>query len=127
MRTAPAAVALSLAVLAGCGDTSPSGAGTDPTAADVREALADGAVAIDVRTPSEFAAGHLADAVNIDGGSKHFAAKVGALDTGATYVVYCATGVRAARAVDVMTGLGFHDVLNGGGYDALAAAGVPTG
>jgi rhodanese-related sulfurtransferase len=130
MRRALVAGLLSAALLAGCGND--AGASTDPDTSSavpsaVSSALADGAVVIDVRTPSEFTAGHLADALNIDVGSNSFDAKVGALDKGRTYLVYCRSGSRAAQALERMAELGFEDVVNGGAYDDLVAAGVPTG
>jgi rhodanese-related sulfurtransferase len=130
MRAAVAAVVLSAVavVVAGCGEEPATRAATELVAAsEVTTALADGAVVVDVRSPSEFAAGHLADALNIDLRSDDFEAKVGALDKGRTYVVYCRTGSRAGQAIETMTELGFTDVLNGGAFDDLAAAGLPTG
>ncbi|HET6562024.1 MAG TPA: rhodanese-like domain-containing protein [Marmoricola sp.] len=126
MRSALAAVVLSVITFAGCGDDPARGA-TEPTAAsEVSSVLADGAVVIDVRTPSEFAAGHVTDALNIDVASDDFEAKVDALDKGETYVVYCRTGSRAARAIETMKHLGFDNLVNGGAFDELVAAGVPT-
>jgi phage shock protein E len=131
MRRALAACLLSVtagAALVGCAEDVPVPDATQLTSAsEVTSALSEGAVVIDVRTPSEFAEGHLADALNIDVSSKTFAAKVGALDKGKTYVVYCRTGSRAGQAVEAMADLGFTDLVNGGAFDDLAAAGVPTG
>ena len=130
MRRALAAVALSVTALTsvtGCGEDTSAGGATEPSAAsEVSSVLSEGAVVIDVRTPAEFAAGHVADALNIDAASEDFEAKVDALDKGKTYVVYCRTGSRAGRAIETMTELGFGNLVNGGGLDDLAAAGVPT-
>jgi rhodanese-related sulfurtransferase len=96
-------------------------------AAPSAKALVDkGATLVDVRTPAEFAAGHLAGATNIDVTAADFAARVKALDTGGTYVVYCHSGNRAAAAVDQMDALGFTHAVNGGGFADLASAGVPA-
>ena len=128
LATAVSSVVLSAVALAGCGDDSPARGATELTpAAEVSSVLAEGAAVVDVRTPSEFAAGHVTDALNIDVGSEDFEAKVGALDKGRTYVVYCRTGSRAAQAIETMAELGFTGLVNGGAYDDLAAAGVPTG
>jgi phage shock protein E len=128
MRRALAAALLAVVALAGCGRDSGDGRSAAPSpASEVLSVLEEGAVVIDVRTPSEFAAGHLADALNIDVGSDDFDAKVGALDKGKTYLVYCRTGDRAGRAVETMTELGFEHLVNGGAFDDLVAAGVPTG
>lgn len=126
------AVGLALAA-AGCGgDDSPpaattasSSAASDAAPVPVADALAridDGAVVVDVRTPEEFAAGHLAGALNIDVQADDFADRVGELDPAASYVVYCASGNRATGAVEQMRELGIDDVVNGGGYDDLVEA-----
>jgi len=41
-------------------------------------------------------------------------------------VVYCSNGVRAALAGSTLLDLGYEDVLNGGSYEALSDAGIPT-
>ncbi|MEQ6902927.1 TSUP family transporter [Nocardioides sp. YIM 152588] len=103
---------------------------TDPTAivtpAQAVAALDAGAFALDVRTPEEYAAGHLAGAANLDVSGPDFEAGLASLDRDASYVVYCASGNRAGGAVARMLDLGFTDVVNGGGFVDLAAAGVPT-
>jgi phage shock protein E len=56
----------------------------------------DGLVILDVRTPEEFAAGHVPGAVNIP--YTHLPARISSLPSAADkdIVVYCATGVCAA-------------------------------
>lgn len=107
--------------------TSTSGTTAPVDVAAARAALTGGAVAIDVRTPQEYAAGHVAGAVNLDLSSPTFREDVEALDPDARYVVYCASGRRAAEAIAVMdeTGTG-RSLVNGGGLDDLVAVGVPT-
>lgn len=90
----------------------------------VQEALEAGATPIDVRTPEEFAPGHLVDARNIDLSADGFEEDVAALDADAAYVVYCASGNRSTQAIERMTELGFADLVNGGGYEDLAASGL---
>jgi rhodanese-related sulfurtransferase len=83
-------------------------------------------VILDVRTADEYAAGHIGGAVNIDYYSPSFAAEVGALDPGNTYLVYCRTGVRSAAAADIMVGQGFTDLYDlEGGIVGWTAAGYP--
>ena len=94
-------------------------------AADAVAMLAD-RVVIDVRTPEEFAAGHLAGAQNIDVQSSDFATRIAALDSGAAYLVYCRSGNRSAAAAAAMAASGFTDVVDGGGLEALVAAGAAT-
>lgn len=86
-----------------------------------------GATVVDVRTPAEYAAGHLSGAVNIDVESPDFATKIGALDPAGTYLVYCRTGSRAAVAKSQMGTQGFAHVTNIGGIDAAAkTTGLPV-
>jgi phage shock protein E len=81
---------------------------------------------IDVRSASEFAAGHLQGALNIDVESPSFTEEISKLDKKGTYVVYCHSGRRAGIAKDTMTGLGFTNVTNAGGYqDASDATKLP--
>jgi phage shock protein E len=117
-------------LLAGCLAGDEPDAGSEPRAAgvssevvevaEVERLLDDGARVVDVRTPEEFADGHLEGAVNIDVQADDFADRVGELAREESYVVYCASGNRATGAVETMAGLGFTDVVNGGGYDDLA-------
>ena len=57
--------------------------------------LAEGTVIIDVRTPGEFASGHLEGALNIDVQSPDFAAQVSQLDPTQEYFIYCRSGNRS--------------------------------
>lgn len=84
-------------------------------------ALEPGTVVIDVRTPAEFASGHLDGAVNIDVQSPDFDAVVSQLDPEGTYLVYCRSGNRSGQAIDRMTGLGFTDLTNGGSVDSASS------
>jgi phage shock protein E len=95
------------------------------TAEVVREQLDDGATVIDVRTPEEYDAGHVVDAVPADLEGGDFDGVVSDLPREAAYVVYCASGRRAAVAVDRMIEAGFTDVVNGGGLEDMTALGVP--
>jgi rhodanese-related sulfurtransferase len=79
---------------------------------------------LDVRTPAEFAAGHIAGAVNVDLRSAGFTQQLGQLDRGATYLVYCHTGNRSAQAAAEMHNLHFDHVNDlEGGITAWTAAG----
>ncbi len=93
----------------------------------MQKAVANGAELIDVRTPEEFDAGHLRGAENIDLSAPDFDQRIGALDKAASYVIYCASGNRAGTAIQVMSDHGFGDLINGGGFEDLAASGLPTG
>lgn len=104
------------------------GSSTAPTSASnfvatTREA---GVVTLDVRTPAEFAAGHLEVAQNIPVESADFASRISGLDKSVTYAIYCRTGRRALIAADQMRAAGFTSlvVFESGGFDELAAAGA---
>lgn len=66
-----------------------------------------GAVVVDVRTPQEFAAGHVPGAKNIpfDQISAR-AAEIGGPET--PVVVYCKTGRRSGIAAEALKGLGYE-------------------
>lgn len=81
---------------------------------------------IDVRTPAEVAEGMLAGARHLDFMAPDFAEKAAALDRDQTYYLYCRSGNRSGQAAQRMRGMGFENVYNVGGYDALVRAGAPT-
>jgi thioredoxin 1 len=73
-------------------------------------------ILIDVRTPGEYAQGHLANAVLIDVNSSDFKSRVSKLDKSKPVFVYCKAGSRSSSAAGVLTDLGFKEIydLNGG-------------
>ncbi|HEX8298790.1 MAG TPA: rhodanese-like domain-containing protein [Rubricoccaceae bacterium] len=81
---------------------------------------------LDVRTPSEFAGGHLRGAVNVDVTAPGFGERVArlGLPADAAVYVYCASGVRSGRAVGMLGAMGHAGAVNVGGYGALRAAGA---
>ena len=83
-------------------------------------------VILDVRTPEEFAAEHIENAVNVSFNAPDFRETVNRLDKTKTYVVYCRTGVRSAKASAVMKELGFKRVYDMGGIEGWKEAGYPT-
>lgn len=85
-----------------------------------------GVITLDVRTPGEYAEGHLQNAQLIDFQSGNFENEILSLDKNATYAVYCRSGSRSGQAVKVMHDAGFHNVynLNGGVID-WTNAGLP--
>lgn len=111
-RIVRAALAAALAAVAGIGLVGCSGA--DEPGPD--------AVVIDVRTPDEYAAGHLEGALNVDVQAADFTARIAELDPEAGYVLYCRSGSRAGVAADQMAALGFDDVTNAGSLEAAADA-----
>lgn len=79
-------------------------------------------VIVDVRTPEEFASGHLEGAVNINLQSGQFEQEISTLSLDGEYLVYCRSGNRSAQAISIMQGLGFTDLTDLGGVDAAAQA-----
>lgn len=70
-----------------------------------------GALLVDVRSPGEYAAGHVEGAVNIPVGE--LGGRLGELpDRGRAVVVYCASGMRSAAAKKVLMNAGFTTVLD---------------
>jgi len=69
-------------------------------------------VVLDVRTPGEFAQGHLGGAVLVDYSSPEFRQQVARLDRTKTYLVYCRTGNRSSRAMGILQELGFQNVYH---------------
>jgi rhodanese-related sulfurtransferase len=96
-------------------------------AAEAKQLIADKKVVVlDVRTPQEFANGHITGAINLDFRDKDFAAKVAKLDTNKTYLVHCAAGIRSAKACEIMTPLSFKSLYDlKGGLSAWQKAGYP--
>lgn len=117
------ALLLSLAVVA-CSDAVDEASTEVAPAPEAVAAIEDGATVIDVRTPQEYDEGHLPRARNIDVSADDFEQQIEELDLDDSYVVYCRTGSRAATAAETMVETGFHDVVNGGGYDDLVSAGA---
>lgn len=102
-RAVVAACAALLAIGAvGCSSTSVSSVPDGQIDASFADAII-----IDVRTPEEFAAGHLEGALLYNVQDPSFEANIAALDATATYVVYCRSGNRSAQAIERMKAVGF--------------------
>lgn len=96
--------------------------------AEFKAAIAQpGVQLVDVRTPEEYAKGHLAGAVNIDWLGTDFAAGTAALDKSRPILLYCAAGGRSEEALAAVKKAGFtkaKDML--GGINAWKKAGLPV-
>jgi rhodanese-related sulfurtransferase len=137
-----AALAISVSSLAACGSDGADAPADTDASAEAAAAPAGGIVTvpaaeaaallaeqtdltiIDVRTPDEFAAGHLANATNIDVEAGSFADEIAALDPAKTYAVYCHSGRRSAIAAQLMADAGFTTIYDLGGVVDLQAAGI---
>ncbi|HEX9260072.1 MAG TPA: rhodanese-like domain-containing protein, partial [Acidimicrobiales bacterium] len=84
-RLVPALLLLFAVVVAACGGDDSGGAGGGApgvrlVSAQKASAMTAGRTIIDVRTPAEFAAGHLQDAVNIDFRASDFRSRIEGLE-----------------------------------------------
>jgi rhodanese-related sulfurtransferase len=113
--------ALALAVVATLGVA--SACSTDAVAGGVATAggLPAGTVLIDVRTPAEFAEGHVEGAINLPVELPTFSAQIELLDPTAELLVYCRSGRRADVAIDIMAQRGLT-ATNLGTVDQAARA-----
>lgn len=76
-------------------------------------------VVLDVRTPAEFADGHLRRARLMDFYAKDFWTLVATLPKDATIVVYCKSGRRSKDTETKLASMGYSHVVNMlGGFDA---------
>lgn len=134
------ATAVALALSACSAQGSAQGADTqmaaDPTlsstdivnvsAADADEVIAGDAslVVLDVRTPAEFAQGHIKGAINVDFRSDDFANNLAKLDKSRRYLLHCRSGARSSGALEIMQAQGFANVVHmNDGFEAWKAAG----
>ena len=86
-----------------------------------------GRVILDVRTPAEFTQGHIPGAVNINVKDGTFVRKVSELDKNSPVYVYCRSGVRSAKAVELLKNEGFTKIYNlRGGIQAWTQKGLPV-
>jgi phage shock protein E len=69
-----------------------------------------GVTVIDVRTPEEFAQGHIQGAVNYNVGGPDFANQIQGLDPAGIYAVYCQSGNRSQPAVAQMSSGGIDNI-----------------
>lgn len=82
---------------------------------------------LDVRTPAEYAEGHVPGAQNIP--HTELAARIAELDgaRASDVVVYCRSGTRAKQALTVLEGAGFKRLFHlQGDYTRWAEAGRPV-
>ena len=94
----------------------------DITAEDAQSLIMQGGyTVIDVRTPKEFAAGHIEGAYNIDISNSQsnssndkldFLSQIQKLDKSKKYIIYCRSGKRSKKAENIMYQQGFKDVYN---------------
>ena len=84
--------------------------------------VSDETILLDVRTPEEYAAGHLNGAQLLDFNAGDVAAAVPNLDPDAEYLVYCRSGNRSGQAIALMEQAGFTNLTNLGSLEQAAQA-----
>lgn len=81
----------------------------------------------DVRTPDEYAEGHIKNTINIDYYSETFRDELNELDKNKKYLIYCRSGSRSKGALGVMEESDFMEVYNMlGGIVQWISKGYPT-
>ena len=126
-------VVVAITGISACSSSAPASSSTSRAtgrhmaASDFSTALKEpGTIVVDVRTPAEFASGHLPQAKNIDIEAADFATRIAALDKNATYAVYCHSGNRSGAALEQMAGVGFTHLYDlAGGIGAWQSMGGP--
>jgi phage shock protein E len=84
---------------------------------DYKALLQNGAQLIDVRTPGEFASGHIKGAVNLP--LDELPRQLAKIKTDRPVIVCCASGMRSGAAKRLLTAQGYAEVHNGGGWTSL--------
>lgn len=86
----------------------------------LQDALRNGAMLVDVRTPDEFAAGSANGALNIP--LQILPAKLDLLPKSRQIVVFCRSGMRSAEAKRYLDQQGYRNVINGRTWQDVAHA-----
>ncbi|MEO1170482.1 MAG: rhodanese-like domain-containing protein [Myxococcota bacterium] len=89
------------------------------TGPELQQLLADGARLVDVRSPEEFRGGAVPGAVNIPISAVVDGIRSENLPKNAVILLYCASGVRSARAESLLKGAGYKNARNIGGLSSL--------
>jgi phage shock protein E len=95
-------------------------AAEDQTGKEAYAAVEAGALLIDVRSPEEFATGHLPGALNIPHGEIVDGVARLQVSKDAPIVLYCRSGNRSGIAKTALESAGYDDLMNAGGFAALA-------
>jgi len=99
------------------------------SAEDVKAAIEkkEKAIILDVRDPSEYAAGHLPGAINVSRGTLEFGIWGKVSDQNAKMYVYCKTAGRSALATKTLNDLGYKNaVLMDAQFEDWIKAGYPV-
>lgn len=97
------------------------------SALEFQQAMKENVLLLDVRTPAEYAAGHLPDAVLLDFQAPGFAQALAGLDPSLHTLLYCRSGTRSFAAMEVMRQAGWQRVTElKSGIVGWQEAGLPV-
>ena len=85
--------------------------------ADFAQLIKDGAVILDVRTPGEYAGGHIKGSKNIP--LQSIQQNLSKIPKDKVIITCCASGMRSGSAKSILLSSGFKEVHNGGGWMSL--------
>ena len=121
-RAALAIAALAAAVVWAADDQAPS---ITPQELEARLAAGGAPLVVDVRTPEEYATGHVPGAINVP--VDEVAKRAAELTGRGPLALYCARGPRARAGEAALARAGATDLLHlEGGFTAWEAAGLPV-
>jgi phage shock protein E len=86
------------------------------SAVNYKELVANGASIIDVRTPGEYAGGHIKGSLNIP--LQQLEKNIAKINKSKPVITCCASGMRSGSAKSILKSKGY-DVHNGGGWTSL--------
>ncbi len=87
----------------------------------------DNLLILDVRTPEEYAAGHIPGAVNVNFFDPQFDRKIMDLDPVETCLIYCKGGVRSGKAIPSIVKRGIKTIYHlNSGFTGWAETGMPV-
>jgi phage shock protein E len=89
--------------------------------AEAAKYLKQGAKVIDVRSPGEFQAGHLPNAINIPLGEIEQQISQQVTNKDQVLLLHCASGVRSGMGVKTLKRLGYTNAFNLGSYGRAEA------
>jgi phage shock protein E len=85
--------------------------------ADLKTMIEEGAFLADVRTPAEFAEGHVKGSINVP--LDRVASELATFQNKKNIIVFCRSGARSSQAKAILNQHGFSNVINGGTWDYI--------
>ncbi len=82
---------------------------------NLAQLIEEGAFLVDVRTPGEFAGGHVKGSVNIP--LDKVSSQIAKFKNKKNIIVFCQSGGRSAQAKNILQQYGTTDVTNGGSWN----------